>query len=139
VLGTPRSRPVACEECHQVPDKTLSPGHVDSALPAEVRFSGVASAFDSSPGYVGGSCVDSYCHGADFPGRHESGGTFTAPSWTEVGSGQASCGSCHGLPPPLPHPPVAACADCHRNLLPDHRSFRFPELHVNGIAETVIE
>ncbi len=139
VLGTARSRAVPCEECHVVPDEVLSPGHVDSALPAELAFSGVATAFGAVPTYENGTCRDSYCHGADFPGRHESGGELTAPSWIVVDGSQAACGSCHGLPPPLPHPQVETCADCHRNMMPDQRSFRYPELHVNGVAETVLE
>ncbi len=138
VLGTNRSRAVPCGECHQVPEEVLSAGHLDSELPAELVFSGLAAHL-SVPSYDNGSCRQSYCHGAVFPRNHDSGGSLTAPEWTRVDGSQAKCGSCHGLPPPRPHPNTPHCADCHRNMLPDHQSFRNPELHVNGIAETVLE
>jgi len=135
VLGSARARAVPCEECHLVPEEVLAPGHLDSAAPAEVVFSGAATAFDASPRYAAGSCQDSYCHGADFPKTHESGGALTAPEWAQVDGSQAFCGSCHGLPPPLPHLQIETCADCHQNVLPDQRSFLYPELHVNGVVE----
>jgi predicted CxxxxCH...CXXCH cytochrome family protein len=139
VLGTDRSRAVPCAECHLVPEAVTSEGHLDTPLPAELNFSGVAAAHETLPNYSNGSCQASYCHGADFPGRHESGGSLTAPAWTVVDGSQVVCGSCHGLPPPPPHPDFAECADCHRNMFDDHRTFRDPELHVNGIAEMLVE
>lgn len=138
VLGGSQARAVPCKECHLVPDEVLAPGHLDSDRPAEVVFSGAAIAFGAVPEYSAGSCTESYCHGADFPKTHESGGTVTAPNWTRVDGSQAVCGSCHGLPPPLPHPPVESCSDCHRNVLPDQRGFLYPELHVNGVVENLL-
>lgn len=135
VLGSTLARAVPCQECHLVPDAVLAPGHIDSARPAEVVFSGAATAFGASPKYIGGTCQDSYCHGADSPKTHASGGTLTAPVWTEVDGGQAFCGSCHGLPPPLPHPQIESCSECHLNVLPSERGFLSPELHVNGVVE----
>lgn len=135
VLGGSQSRAVPCQECHLVPDEVLAPGHLDSDRPAEVVFSGAATAFGATPEYAGGSCEDSYCHGADFPKTHASGGAVIVPTWTEVDGSQAFCGSCHGLPPPLPHPQIENCSDCHLNVLPTQRSFLYPELHVNGSVE----
>jgi predicted CxxxxCH...CXXCH cytochrome family protein len=135
VLGSSLARAVPCQECHLVPDEVLAPGHLDSDPPAEVVFSGAATAFGAAPEYAGGSCQDSYCHGADFPKTHVSGGAVTAPIWTEVDGSQAFCGSCHGLPPPLPHPQIESCSDCHLNVLPTQRGFLYPELHVNGSVE----
>ncbi len=134
VVGTPRSRAVACNECHTVPTDVFDPGHVDTALPAELVFSGVALAFDGSPEYARGVCTNSGCHGAVFPQGHPSGGTNTTPNWTKVDGSEATCGGCHGLPPPAPHPNPTTCHDCHENVAADDTSFVRPELHVDGIV-----
>jgi predicted CxxxxCH...CXXCH cytochrome family protein len=132
-----RSRPVPCAECHVVPSTVLEAGHVDTPRPAEVIFSGVALAHDAAPSYANGSCQSTPCHGAVFPRGRASGGTNTAPDWTTVDGTQAACGTCHGLPPPRPHPlgdlnPV--CSACHENIAPDNVTFTRPELHVDGVV-----
>jgi len=137
VLGTPRSRPVPCGECHLVPDRVLAPGHVDTSLPAELDFSGVAVAFGAAPTYSAGTCRSTACHGAVFPDGDPSGGSHTSPTWTKVDGTQAPCGSCHGLPPPPPHPlaklnPV--CSACHEDIAPDNKTFLRPDLHVDGVV-----
>jgi predicted CxxxxCH...CXXCH cytochrome family protein len=130
-----RSRAVPCNECHQVPTRTLAPGHIDTALPAELDFSGVALAFGAVPKYSAGSCKDTACHGAMFPGGHASGGSLTTPNWTTVDATQAACGTCHGLPPPRPHPYYSDdCGRCHEDAAPDGKSFLHPERHVDGIV-----
>jgi predicted CxxxxCH...CXXCH cytochrome family protein len=135
LLGTPRSRAVPCAECHEVPSEVLTPGHVDTTGPAELLFSGAAVAFGASPRYANGGCSDTSCHGAVFPGGHASGGTLTTPQWTSVDGSQAACGSCHALPPPRPHPYYADdCGRCHEDAAADGKSFRHPELHVDGIV-----
>lgn len=127
------ARPVACAECHQVPSETLAPGHVDSDLPAEVIFSGVALAFNNSPEYENGSCQQSFCHTASIAGRNMAG-SKPAPNWTQVDGSARSCTSCHSLPPPGPHPAIADdCSQCHKNIAPD-RSFIAPERHIDGIV-----
>jgi predicted CxxxxCH...CXXCH cytochrome family protein len=140
VVGRGQARPVPCAECHVVPEKVLDAGHVDSARPAELRFSGAALAFGATPVYADGSCSLTSCHGAVFPKRRPSGGTLTSPSWTKVDGTQAACGSCHGLPPPPPHPlPSYPCHQCHENLASDDVSFVFPELHVDGKVTLQLE
>ncbi len=134
VLGTERSRAVPCGECHVVPQKVLDPGHLDSALPAELTFSGVALAQSAKPEYVNGTCQSTSCHGAVFPNGDPSGGSNTVPTWTRVGASEAACGSCHGYPPPPPHPnPGNPCHNCHANMAADDLTFTHPELHVDGI------
>jgi predicted CxxxxCH...CXXCH cytochrome family protein len=128
LAGTVRSRAVACSECHQVPASVLSPGHLDSALPAELTFSGVAMAFTAKPSFDGQGCKNSYCHGL---GSLPSGGTLPAPLWSAPPGTQAYCGSCHGLPPPAPHPASTTCWTCHANLTPNYQ-FVDPQKHVNG-------
>lgn len=90
------SAPIACNTCHLVPASTSAPGHIDTALPAEVT---------PSLGWDRGSatCATAWCHGN------------ARPVWTE--SGGAACGSCHGIPPATPsHTPqmnLTTCANCH--------------------------
>jgi len=135
VLGTPRSRAVPCQECHQVPSELLTPGHIDTPLPAEVAFSGAAAAFGATPNYAAGNCSSTACHGAVFPDGNASGGSLTVPNWTTVDGSQAACGTCHGLPPGRPHPYYADdCGRCHENAAPDGKSFLHPERHVDGIV-----
>ncbi len=102
-----------CSVCHVKPDSALSPGHVDGPT-ATVTFNGLAtngSLVPPSWDRASGTCASTYCHGATL-----GGGTNKAPVWTSVGTGEASCGSCHGVPPPAPHPAVTgltSCAGCH--------------------------
>jgi predicted CxxxxCH...CXXCH cytochrome family protein len=128
-----------------VPESALEPGHLDTPLPAEVVFAGVARAFGAEPVYAGGGCQSTYCHGDAFIGGRPSGGSETSVQWLRQSPQPLGCGSCHGLPPPPPHPAasgqggepltgaalVATCGECHQNLAPDAR-FAFPELHVDG-------
>ncbi len=130
-----RARPVPCAECHEVPADVLAKGHLDSDLPAEVVFSGAALSFGATPRYENGRCVESACHGAVFPSAYGSGGSHTTPSWTRVNGSEAKCGTCHGLPPPRPHPYVNQspdCSACHKDLDKDNVTFVRPDLHVNG-------
>lgn len=134
-LGTgARSRTVLCSDCHLVPDKPLDPGHIDTPLPAEVTFSSVANAFGGSATYASGACSQTACHGGKFPSTHRSGGSNVSPVWTEVDGTQASCGSCHSLPPPAPHPYQNDCSSCHEDIAKDNVTFAHPELHVDGVV-----
>lgn len=137
LTASDRARAVPCDTCHQVPSEVLDAGHVDSVLPAEVIFSGAANAFGGAARYVNGRCEDTACHGGAFPDQHASGGTEPAPTWTRVDGSQATCGSCHALPPPAPHPRAdlnPTCNACHANIAPDNRTFLRPELHVDGVV-----
>lgn len=103
--------PVACETCHVVPARNDAPGHVDDDTPgAEVIFSGRAG---EGARYRGGQCADTACHGPD------------RPSWT----GDAPCGTCHGVPP-AGHP-AGDCARCHVVAAPGG-GFAAPAEHVDG-------
>lgn len=135
VEGTSTSRAVPCSECHRVPDQTLDSLHIDTRGPAELRFSGVARAFGGSPRFDGNTCSDTYCHGDRFVLGHDSGGEHTVPVWTLTDGSQSTCTSCHGLPPPPPHPAGPLfCSDCHPNI-----GFPLvildPDSHVNGIVD----
>jgi len=137
VRGTERSRAVPCAECHVVPKSVLATGHVDSARPAELAFSGVALTNGAKPRYENGTCLDTSCHGAVSPEFYPMGGSHTTPSWTRVDGTEAACGSCHGLPPPPPHPQIVPgypCHSCHGDLADDDLTFTHPELHVDGVV-----
>jgi predicted CxxxxCH...CXXCH cytochrome family protein len=100
--------PIACETCHAVPASVTSPGHIDTALPAEV----VASlGWDRATQ----TCTTASCHGS------------ARPVWTEQGG--ATCGSCHGLPPATPSHDasmsLSSCAGCHSQW----------SLHINGVVD----
>ncbi len=97
-LGAPSGLrgPIACATCHLVPGTVTAPGHIDSALPAEVE---PALGWDR----VTATCTTAACHGA------------ARPAWTT--SGGAACGTCHGIPPATPSHtpgmPLTLCASCH--------------------------
>ncbi len=103
-----------CSVCHVTPADALTPGHIDGET-ATVRFAGVAVPTGVTPTFdrATAGCASTYCHGATL-----SGGSKTSPVWTSTGTGQADCGTCHGVPPPADvHPPVssnlAGCNPCH--------------------------
>lgn len=132
--GSDRARAVACAECHRVPTTVGAPGHMDDDGPAEIVFSGPARAFDAQPSYANGVCSNTFCHGDSFVGTRASGGSVTRPRWTTVDGSQASCGGCHALPPPPPHPVEAEdCSRCHENI-DENGTFTHPELHVDGVV-----
>ena len=108
---------IACESCHRVPIAVDDPGHLD-LLPADLSFDGLAVADHARPEWdrAQATCADTYCHGGTL-----TGGTATAPVWTRVDGSQTTCGSCHGAPPPLPHPPERRRRDHGlRRLSPRH-------------------
>jgi predicted CxxxxCH...CXXCH cytochrome family protein len=127
-LGTSIARPVPCSECHEVPADVMAEGHADSLLPAEVAFSGVAAAFSLGPEYSGGTCTNIYCHGDTKP----YGGSVTEPGWTQFDGTVNTCASCHGVPPPPPHPDVLLCFQCHASMISPAFEILQPDLHING-------
>ena len=122
-------RTVTCADCHKVPATVAEPTHMDGDRRAELTFGALASANGVQPAWDGASC-SVYCHGATL-----GGGTASRPVWTQVGTGQADCGGCHGVPPPAPHPVLpanAACSGCHPF---NGRTPIDPQTHANGILE----
>jgi predicted CxxxxCH...CXXCH cytochrome family protein len=118
------------------PVDALSPGHVDPST-AEVTFAGIAvNGVNPPPAWdrTSATCSSTYCHGATMGG--------STPVWTRVGQGEAACGTCHGAPPPTPHPAVpeglSGCSVCH-NLTIDGTGQLIPPseggAHLNGILE----
>jgi len=116
---------VACNQCHVVPQTVDQPSHIDGDNRAEITFGTLAQSNNSSPAYARSdqSCANVYCHGA------------VTPKWTNPRSSDQACGSCHSLPPSLPHPQNSDCSQCHSGVIGPDRTFTHPELHVDGTVE----
>lgn len=122
VEGVPGAAPVACAECHAVPASLDAPGHVDTSVPAEVRWeNGTIAQVGAAPyAQEDGTCTV-WCHSRP-------GAAVPVVAWTALGS-VGACGDCHGAPPPPPHPAGGSCADCHGGGPDD------PERHVDGVVD----
>ena len=131
---TTRFLPVACDDCHRVPGSVTSVGHLDTPLPAELTFSARAG---TTTAWNGSRCSNTYCHGATLTsGTGGAGGTATSPIWTTVDGSQAQCTSCHGNPPPAPHPQVSDCGLCHGDVMAGSPTvFSDPLKHVDGTVD----
>jgi predicted CxxxxCH...CXXCH cytochrome family protein len=131
-----------CNVCHVTPADALAAGHVDDKPAADVAFAGLAvSTKAPAPAWSrasGGTCSNVYCHGSTMTG--------SAPAWT-AGAGAAFCGSCHGVPPPSPHPVVdvategmARCSVCHPATIAPDGTMIAPSAggaHLNGNLEAM--
>lgn len=120
-------RKIECADCHVVPTDVGSPGHIDGDNKAEVTFGALAGVSS----WDGTTCTTS-CHGSP-----AWGGTRTTPTWTQVDGTQSTCGSCHGAPPPPPHPTETNCATCHPTMEESSLTFRDPASHINGVIDLV--
>ena len=124
----------ACEVCHVVPADALSPGHIDGPI-ATVTFGGVAKQGGLEPTFdrASATCATTYCHGGTLKG-----GTHVSPDWTKTADTETACGSCHGVPPPAPHPAVgsdlAGCSTCHPSSVNTAGGLMRPPvgLHLDG-------
>ena len=124
------SQAIACTECHAVPtDITHAALPISFSWGPLATSAGVNPVWNGSPAYT---CTN-YCHGATLPG-----GTNTKPNWTAVNGTQAACGTCHGVPPPSPHPAAALtqCHGCHSGTVNADGTINVAGgLHVNGTVE----
>jgi predicted CxxxxCH...CXXCH cytochrome family protein len=118
---------VSCADCHVVPSEVGSPGHMDGDNKVELTFSARAG----TTSWTGTTCT-SGCHGSS-----AWGGTKSVPTWTVVDGSQATCGSCHGAPPPAPHPSGSNCATCHPTMEENTLVFRDPSKHIDGKVDLV--
>lgn len=137
------SAPMQCEDCHLAPRELGSPGHLDSAPPAEVfpAAAGVATlarADGASPSYDSQSatCAGVYCHGSGAKlSQDAAAGRLTSPRWTG-GVTQAVCGACHGIPPVdgvhAPGLRLDDCARCHPATITSDGAIRVVRDPVTG-------
>lgn len=125
------STPVTCETCHKVPALVDTEGHMDTSLPAEVTFTGMAVARSVSASWNGTQCAV-YCHSGTL-----SGGSAQRPIWTKVDRTQVTCGSCHGFPPTGLHPAAVACHLCHKGVVDSAGKIIDVKKHINGKVEVI--
>jgi predicted CxxxxCH...CXXCH cytochrome family protein len=128
---------IACGECHIVPAAMDTPGHPGN-LAAPVTFGPLATTGGAAPIWDRGqaTCASTYCHGATL----SAGGALQTPTWTKVDGTQSACGTCHGIPPPAPHPAVPSgltgCAACHpATVRPDGTIDVAGGKHIDGTVE----
>jgi predicted CxxxxCH...CXXCH cytochrome family protein len=156
--GGPMAAAFDCGACHVKPTGILDAGHIDNAF-ATVTFGTLASRFGAAPTFsrTTGTCSSTYCHGATIrlqeqqqPGSSPRGANV-APSWTQ-GPSQATCGTCHGLPPDTgmhwSHVKTGAigcvlpCSWCHAGYQdwPSTRDQAVPDKtrHVDGVKDVII-
>jgi len=123
-----------CAACHATPSDVFTAGHVDGGT-AEVVFGRALPGRTQAWDRAGATCTNTYCHAA------AAGGTHQTPVWTRVGQGEAACGTCHGLPPPAPHPSagdLTSCASCHSLTMTAAGAVIPPSqggLHLDGTVE----
>jgi len=102
---TPIHAAFKCTECHRCPGPGSGPNW--GALAAS---QGATPCFD--PAAL--TCSGVYCHGAKLASP-----PATPPVWTPVSLDDSAppeklCSTCHGYPPPAPHPQrVSRCSGCH--------------------------
>jgi DnaJ-class molecular chaperone len=137
-----------CVVCHaDVPVFSVSNHVNDNTEHAEITFNQLAKGFGmSNPTWdrESATCNNVYCHGAfSFP-EHDNNfayadsaieGTYKAVVWNSVGSNQAACGTCHGLPP-KGHiaTELTQCVNCHANVVDENLNIINKALHINGLV-----
>lgn len=144
--GGPLGKTYDCSECHVVPKTYTDVGHIflgDGSLdppPAEVTFASTSTAAQTpagdtraaAPAYDAAThtCSNVYCHGAIL---NDNAGSNTHPTWTAPGTGQADCGTCHGLPPN--HTNLTTCVSCHPTVVDGTQKIIAPAKHIDGQIE----
>jgi len=140
VAGSALAPAFDCGLCHLKPADALAAGHIDAPT-AGVTFAGLA--LDPTAGSPAAAwdrpsatCSNTYCHGATL-----GGGSLKTPVWTS-GASQAACGTCHGAPPPSPHPSLdtnlRSCNICHNKTVDVDGNVIPPAaggLHLDGLVE----
>ena len=136
---------IPCETCHVVPQSYFDPGHIDSPLPAEVIFNLVAiENIATNAGYDHNTetCSNVYCHGNFVFSKDESDNQWIYQDsvitglnadmiWNQVGTGQADCETCHGLPP-TGHLVLTNCSSCHTAVVDADNNIIDKSKHING-------
>lgn len=115
---------VACATCHPVPTGVNDAPHLDGTI--DLVFGGIAGQGVTPSWDAGAATCTVYCHGATLQGA--------PPVWTLVDGSQIACGSCHGSPPPPPHPANGNCAGCHGTAGPGP-VIDDPAAHIDGSVD----
>lgn len=135
-----------CTECHKVPEKFNSDGHIDNTPRAEVIFGSFSSSGVSAPAYNFNDykCSNTYCHG-NFEFKKENSeyqfayvddkimGNNFQPVWNKVDGSQATCGTCHDLPPKGHiEAQLRSCGTCHVGVVDKYGKIIDKTKHING-------
>jgi predicted CxxxxCH...CXXCH cytochrome family protein len=97
---------LACLECHLCPGPAPAWGSLAAARGATPSWNAAER-----------TCSGVYCHGATMRST-----PAQPPLWEDVSPDYTrppaeSCTTCHGWPPPLPHPQMVACHGCHSSTV----------------------
>jgi predicted CxxxxCH...CXXCH cytochrome family protein len=133
-VGAPRAHTSDCTTCHVLPTTSEQEGHyrtggVLDAFPAEVLLlsaPGLTARWDRAAA----TCSGSACHA---PSGADARATHQVPRWTNVGAGEAACGTCHGLPPEDHGASGTDCARCHGTAYANGQPL--PPKHANGVVD----
>jgi hypothetical protein len=134
-----------CYKCHANLTGFDDPAHIDNTPHAELNFGTLSTQNGQlNPIWdnVNGSCADVYCHGGFEFKKGDSqyqwvytdsviAGNNPTLYWKYVNTGQALCGSCHGLPPDG-HIEANTCGGCHADVVDDNFNITNKFLHING-------
>ncbi len=136
---------LGCLQCHRELRGFGDPNHIKGGVNLQwhpiATDSGRVTPLWSA---TNATCGDVYCHG-NFEFSKESSAyqfAYTADAmtgnnpeltWTEVGTGQAACGTCHGLPP-TGHIPqqLSDCHGCHGSVVDENGNIIDTTKHING-------
>lgn len=118
----PTHGPVACAECHRVPVTAADEGHNTGRT---TFFFGALAGPGATYDFGARRCTTA-CHGG------------TSGVWTRPRTSRDACGTCHGLPPPSPHPQAGNCVVCHDQVLSPDGGIARPELHVDGVIQSTV-
>ncbi len=151
--------PLPCAACHQVPSQVTDSGHLDHPLPATLFPTAIAStslAFADSAApawsHATATCTNVYCHGGGATLQANDPGLPRSPIWTDVGTGQAACGTCHHIPPQDGNPghpagaPLTTCVTCHPSTVDAYGNILvtslpdggFTSTHINGVIDVEV-
>lgn len=138
---------VRCSTCHIYPTSMYADSHLGADGKAEITFGRLAVQGGANPVYdfSSNNCSNTYCHG-NFTFYKDSTtnvfaytaatmtGNNVSIKWNKVDGTQASCGSCHGLPP-TGH--IAAtlqtCVNCHQGVVDAQGNIIDQTKHINGL------
>jgi hypothetical protein len=139
-----------CTICHRSLTGFDDPNHIVPDSEIELVFNDIAT--DSGRvtpiwNRTNTTCSDVYCHGnftfykADSENELAYAdsvivGNNPVMDWTQVGTGQAECGSCHGLPP-TGHAAATNCGFCHGTVVDENNNIIDKSKHINGKIDTL--
>ena len=142
---------LGCNQCHAQLSGFDDPNHIKGGV--QLHFDPLAT--DSgrvTPIWSGSSatCANVYCHGnfeftrasSPYPWAYtDSAMTGNNPTleWTKVGTGQADCGTCHGLPPAGHFPQeLKDCYVCHGTVVDQDLNIIDKTKHINGVIDLTL-